>query len=257
MTKRLLLVFGLFISLITVHGQKLQLGLSASINSTFFHKGQSFYDNYFFKTRTKTCIGLSVPTYLKFTDNWSFKTGIGFQNKKYHFEQNKYDFPNVIDGSGSYYFEMKFTAIEVPLLICYFQNFDNKKFSIEYKLGCVFSYNIPTAQTLGYSTFKYNGNDVCFTKINVNENWAKTYSPDIYIAISILKTKESLRKHELTLSYQYGFLKTTQYEFSSMLSNSTLTKEYHAILKPYLSYIALTYEFFPKWLNIIKDSQPK
>lgn len=254
MTRQLLLLSGLFLSLTKVQGQKLQLGLGASINGTIFHKGQSAYDNYFFETKTKTGIGLSVPCYFKLTDHWSLRTGIGFQNKKYHFEQNKYDFPNVVDGTGSFYFQIRFTATEVPIIICFSSADNDRKYKFEYKLGCILTHNAPKEMTVGLEVFQYNGTDTCNYKFGSPPPiWTKYFSPDIYAGISLIKTKETLRRHELTLSYQYSFTPTTQYEFSSSLWTASLTKEYHATLRPTLSYIALTYILYPKWLNIIKD----
>ena len=256
MTKNQLLLFGFLISLTSAQGQKIQLGLSASLNKTFFHKGQSEYDNFYFQAKSKMGTGLAVPAYYKFSDNWTLKSGIGYQNKKYHFEQNKFDFPNVAEGSSYFYYQIKFKTVEVPLIICYSSADTNKTFKIEYKIGCVLSFNSPHTMTHGYQLFHYSGTDTVNFKFAVPENWAKYFSPDLYISIGVLKSKGLLRHHELSISYQYSFIKSTKYAFFSELATNSLTKEYNAIVTPNLSYVALTYTCFPKWLNILKE-KPK
>ncbi|MDQ3047350.1 MAG: outer membrane beta-barrel protein [Bacteroidota bacterium] len=254
MSRLLFLLMGLFIFFTKVQGQKLQLGIGANINGTIFQKGKSTYDNYFFETKTKAGFGLSIPCYIKVNNHWTIRTGVGFQNKKYHFEQNRFDFPNVTEGSGSFYMQIKFTSLEVPLIFCFSPANKDKKFKIEYKLGCVLTYNAPKVMTVGVEEFKYNGTDTCNYQFSINtQSWSKYFSPDIYAGISLIKTKESIRRHELTLSYQHSFTPSTKFDFSSSLWTSSLKKNYQATLRPTLSYFALTYTFYPKWLNIIKD----
>lgn len=248
MTRKYLFLALLFLFQTAVYGQKLQFGIGASINGTIFHKGKSTYDDYFFETKIKTGFGLSIPCYIKLSDHWSLRTGIGFQNKKYHFEQNKYDFPDVIEKSGSFYFRLRFITTEVPVVICFSPADNEKKYKLEYKLGCILTYNVTREMTAGVNTFEYSGTDTCNYLFSGDPpNWTTFFSPDLYAGISLIRTKETLRRHELTLSYQYSFTPTTQYEFTSSLWTTSLTKEYRATLRPNLSYIALSYAFFPQW----------
>lgn len=253
MTKQYLLLLGLTLSFTIVQGQVLQLGIGASINRTYFNKGQSTYDNYFFETKSKTSLGLSIPCYIKLSDQWTLRSGIGFQNKMYGFEQTNFDFPNVVDGTGSFSLEIKFTATEVPLIICFSPTDKDRKYKIEYKLGCILTRNAPTIIHGHVENFQYSGDDTVYYNFSHSLNWAKYYSPDIYAGISLIKTKETLRRKELTLSYQYSFTPSTKNDFATSLWTNSMSKEYKATLRPNMSYIALTYSLFPNWLNIIKN----
>lgn len=247
MTKSILVLTALLMISAFVEAQRFQMGFSATINNTFFHKGQSVYDNKYYNQKMAPGVGFSIPCNIALSDRWTLRSGIGFQTKKYHFEQNKYDFPGAVDKTGSFYFKMRFNTFEVPLVMC-FSPRKNEGITIEYKIGCILTQNFPIVTTLGYSTFEYTGSDAySYSLSSPAIDWNSYFSPDIYAGISFLKIKENTRRHELTLSFQYSPVPSTQSQTSLQLSTSTLTKTYEAILKPNLSCVALTYSYYPRW----------
>jgi hypothetical protein len=235
-------------------GQLIQAGVSGTIATTFFHKQNSEYDTELFRSRPRGGIGLSLPVILNLTNNISLQSGIKFQNKKYHFEQHKFNFPEVEEGYGSLYIKINHLATEIPLLFCYRLTNERSEFMPEIKMGAVFVRNAPKAMTIGYRQLKYNGSDSLYFSSRIDEPvFSSTYSTDLYLGISIIKTKEKMRHQELTLSYQYGLGQTTtNYFFTELMSPATPMRILSAKLSPRLSYIGITYNYFPPWLAFKK-----
>jgi hypothetical protein len=247
--KSLILIMAL-LCLGQVKGQIIQVGFSGTISNTFFHAHNSEYDQELFRSRSKLGIGVSLPVYINLTEKISIKSGIGIQNKAYQFEQYKFNFPEVEEGIGSFYFKMKHRATELPLIFCYRMKELKKGLIPELKIGAVFVKNTPKVIGIGYKEPKYNGSDSLFSGSMMDSfNFSSTFSTDLYIGISLFKNKGNFRNKELTISYQYGFGETTtNYFYTVLMTPATPKRIQVAVLSPRLSYIGISYSYFPNWL---------
>jgi hypothetical protein len=225
-----------------LNGQSIQLGLSANLNTTFFHKAYSKYDDHFYKPRPSIRFGSSVPLYIDLKKNYVLKTGIGWQIQTTRLVLDRFDFP---DFNGKIISSMTYSKIEIPLLICYKKNW-KKNLNIEYSSGCILSLNYPFFST---AKFSYEISSASIRYVNPELNLKKTFSSELYVGLSLIKNKNNSRRHQVTLSYQYSINPTTKYHIATILTNSSMTKEYKATIRPRLSCIIFSYTFFPKWLS--------
>jgi hypothetical protein len=246
----------LFVHLILITGagaQNLQLGLSPSVNSTFFQKGRSSYEQGLFTGTSKSGLGFSVPAFIKINGQWGIRTGLGTLGRVYQFEQTKYDFPGVVEKNGAIFLKVENKATEIPLLLCYSPGDTSRKIRIEAKIGCVLSYNRMHNISLSANDIEYHGIDSVHRTIIIDPDSKKFLSPDIYFGIGLIKMSNGERRHELTLSYQYGFSTTARFGYLSVLWNPSETRSYFATVRPNLSYLALTYTFYPGLLNMGRE----
>jgi hypothetical protein len=230
----------LFCSLTNLYGQRVQIGFSANMNTTFFHKSSSLYDSQLCSSTPAIRFGLSFPVLINLKPHWTLRTGIGVQIKRYNFCQDKFDISGF---DGKVFSNNTFIVAEIPLLIGYKTNWNND-FNIELNSGVVFALNTPYENFTGY---QFNGSDSTAVTLNFPlPDWAPTFSTDLYIGISVIKSKSNVRRHQLILSYQYGLFPTTRFDFSTIIVHSSLTKEYDVMIRPRLSTLALTYVYFLK-----------
>ena len=252
MSKFLGFFAAIFFASFAASGQRLQIGLSATLNHTLFDKGESNYDDSFFETENRTGFGLGLPVYWKWNNDWGLRSGVGFQTQSYGFEQNRFEFPNVPEGSGSFSFFINYFNTEVPLVLCYSPSAADHKFRLEFQLGSILSFRNPTSINADGQPFSYTGSDTANYNFSISENFEKYFSPDLYVAVSLFTSKANLRRHQLTLSYQHSFVSSTLYDYSTFIENSTTNRLYTAEVAPRLSLVGLTYSFYPQWGNVVK-----
>lgn len=242
--KLLLLLSGLTLFLQESEGQRIQPGLSISLNCSFFHKGSSSYDTAFYAGFSGLGYGISVPLFINLNKKLGLKTGYSILNKTYEFLQKKYAFPGVV-GSESVIADAWIIASEVPVILCLTPWDTINDCKAEFKLGCVFSSNATKRISLSAFDVEYYGTDSIHRRIVITPDSKKHFSTDIYFGVGIVKYKGSARKHELTFSYQYGLSAASEFRFLTILWNSTETRSNYATVKPALSYLAFTYTFYP------------
>lgn len=223
--------------------QKAQVGLGLNSNLTFFHKAGLSYNKKLYQSKPCLRLGVSLPVFIKINDKFSFQTGLGYQLKRYQFIQSNYDFP---DFTGRKTFKVTFNTYELPILVSHLLASKND-LKYEITTGVILAVNNPTRTVF---TYEYD----IFTPITIEskdptENWKRSFSPDAYVGFSVSKQKQNGRKHQFTISYQYGFGKTGYYDFSTTLISPNTTRDYNVTFNPTLSSICIGYVFFPNKLS--------
>jgi hypothetical protein len=225
-------------------GQRIQAGFGLSANNTFYHHGSSVY---FYSQNFGTGIspGFGISSHINFglTESWSIRSGLAYHFKRYRVMIRDYTIKEV---DGYFYFDAGFHSLEVPLLISY-KTPKEKKYKFEYRAGIVSSFYIPATITTGYS-MEFTG-PAAFVVGTTPMPDEQTYSPDIYIGVSLLRMNDKMRRQEFTISYQYGLLPTMRYDLNAAISVPGQNTIYSAILRPTLSSFMLSYAFYPRWLN--------
>jgi len=234
----------MFLPLLKIHAQNVQIGISGGITNTIFRKSASSFGNSKFYALPMPGIAFSLPVFFKFSPVLSLKTGIGYQSKRYRVEQRDFD----ADGlKGRIFYGAAYNVGELPILLS-FKPLNGKKYRLEYSAGCVLTYNSPSSTTSGSGI---TGSDST-TSIRVSsdlQQWKNTFSPDLYIGISLGNYKNNFRNYQLTLSYQHGLAQLDPSSFSTEIVSGSLTKKETIVLNPLLSGFTFTYTYFPKFFN--------
>jgi hypothetical protein len=225
-----------------LNAQKFRAGISLNSNTSFFNKGSTPYDHYYYTAKSRTRFGLTVPVYFEVDKRWSLKSGIGLQVKEYRFMQDKFDFQTF---RLKTYINKRFTTFEIPILGCFKTKLKNN-YDIEFSTGVIMALNIPDMNKVGYSVTTFDTSHLFFDVMSPEGKWIKTFSPDLYGGISFVKNRDGLRRSQWIISYQYGLKPTEEFTLSSHISNSGILKEYSATIKPQLSSIIIGYTFFPR-----------
>lgn len=229
-------------------GQKLQIGIGVDVANTFFHRSNSDFDNSLFRGGMGRSVGVYSIGHYRLSDNLNFSLGIGVQPKKYSFRHYDFNFPDV---EGYIQFKPTIVAVEIPLLISY-EVLLNENLFLNYQLGAVLGWNSNTVITISYNgpnpTVDFPVNDTISNNYSFSENLSTIFSPDVYAGISLIKRKEGLRKFEIGISYQYGFVNTQKFVYTATIETSQQKKIYNAVIEPKLSYLAFRFVFYPKWL---------
>ena len=218
--------------------------MGASANNTFFHKGASVYDGKYVSGAISPGLGVSIPVNFNLSPAWSLRSGVAVHVKRYRVIMSGFDAPfeNV-----RFFFESPFASPEIPIIIA-FKNPREKKYKFEYRLGVVNTLNIPLGTSHGYS---YEGiQDAPIMEIYIRDFKKRTYySPDLYVAVGLLNMVNGGRRHEFTLSYQYGFGNVQSYELFAIMANPDASREMHVRLTPTISSFMLSYNFYPRQLK--------
>lgn len=230
----------LFCSLTNLYGQRVQIGFSANMNTTFFHKSASLYDSHLCSSKPSIRFGISFPVLINLKSHWTLRTGIGVQIKRYNFCQDKFDFPGF---NGKVFSNNIFFVPEIPVLIGFKTNWNNN-YNMEVNSGLVFALNSPYENITGYNL--HSSDSIAITLYSPDPDWSPTFSTDLYVSISLFNSIINIRRHQLILSYQFGLFATTRFDFSTILDNPSTTKEYDVMIRPRLSTLSLTYIYFLK-----------
>lgn len=241
-------------------GQPINIGINAGVNQTFFHKSASIYSDRYFKQRYFTNLpkmvsiglALAIPVNIKLDKHWAINTGLGYKRKKYKFEQTFFNMPAT---SSTYiHLEAFFNAYEIPALISIIPT-RNKTTKIEYSMGCVLSLNRPSK----IITEAINEGPPWDPTVNIVLNKDKktsTISPDIFIGMSFVHFKENSRAFQFNISYQYGLIPSTRYEFLTTANNTVRTETNYVTLRPSLSCLQFTISVFPGILKYKIEATP-
>ncbi len=223
--------------------QNLQIGFGVAVNNTFFHKGNSVYKDEYHGTGLFPGGGAFTAVSLQMSDAWSLRSGIGFHIKQYRVLIGNMGVEGV---EGHFSMDVRFNCLELPVVLAY-QTAEKKVFKYEYRLGLVSSYYMPVQQGSGFSL---EGSVPAEMGISSPEpTWEKTYSPDIFLSVALLKNHQNTRRHEFAISYQYGLLPTAPFEYNAYVRTSKANINIDAVLRPTLSSFMLSYTFYPRWLN--------
>lgn len=242
--KYIITILSLFISF-CIQAQRPEFAVQANLINTFFHKtNKSDFSNYFIKSHSKRNVGFSILMNSRLSPKLLVVSGIGFQTKKYklNFSQTNIE--------SNYSFQPRIDAFEIPVLLDYRVFKINEGSSIHFRSGTIISINKHTRNTL-----KDNGNSSPFSTINIiiSDNWSTIVSPDVYGEVSLIKQNKN-SKFELGLSYQYGLINMHKFNYLITYTGNGSEQQYKGIIHPRLSYIALRYSFYPKWLNYSNEN---
>jgi hypothetical protein len=239
----------LFASLFTlaladhVTSQNIQAGFGVAINNTFFHKGNSEYIDENTGGAIAPGFGVFGKLFFRLNESWAIRTGAGVHLKKYRCVTENLDFPGV---DGQFNFEANFTSIEIPLVISY-KTSKQKTYKFEYSAGVVSSFHIPYSMEIGY---EMDGTvPPVIGMYSTYQAWESTYSPDLYISVSLLKMDNMERRQEFSISYQYGLAPTSEFHYMAFLANDVVTRVFPTKLAPTLSSFMLKYTYYPRWLS--------
>jgi hypothetical protein len=226
------------------NAQKVQAGFGASANNTFFHKGESEYQDEYYSRGISPGIGFTMPVNFRLGRSFNLRSGFAYQVKRYRVLIADPEEPK---SSVIFNFESAFNCLEVPLILSY-RTPEQKKYKVEYSLGIVNSFYFPSGHSLGYS-FEGEIKPVNQGIYLLDSKEQYSYSPDLYIGIGLLNMLNGSRRHEFSISYQYGLMPTMQKNIYAFVIEDSGTREYFAKLRPTLSSFMLNYIFYPKWLN--------
>jgi len=223
--------------------QTVQAGFGVAINNTFFHKGDSRYINENTGGAISPGFGAFGKLFFRLSESWAIRTGAGVHLKKYRCVTENLEFPGV---DGHFNFDVKFTCVEIPLVISY-KTAKQKPYKFEYSAGVVSSLYIPSSMASGY---EMTGNVPPSIGIySTYQAWKTTYSPDLYVSVSLLKMDDMERRQEFSISYQYGLMPTSEFRYVAFMANDVVTKVFPTKLAPTLSSFMLTYTYYPRWLS--------
>lgn len=227
----------------TVKAQKIQVGFNAGINKTIFRKSaSSFGDSKFFAIPMQGIV-FSIPMYLKLSPYFALKTGVNYQLKRYRVEQRDFDIEGL---KGNIYYGAGYNVGELPILLS-FKPLNGKKYRLEYSTGCVLTYNSPVSITSG-SGITESEQTTSIRMTSPVESWESSFSPDLYVGISLSKFTSNFRNYQLTLSYQHGMAQLAESDFTTEIVSGSITKKENVVLRPLFSGITFTYTYFPKFL---------
>jgi hypothetical protein len=223
------------------NAQKLSIGIGASANNTFFHKHTSNYDRAHVSGAISPAMGISFPVNLALSPLWTLRSGLAAHLKRYRAVMGNFEepFKNV-----SFSFESSFVSPEIPLIIS-FKTAKEKKYKFEYRAGIVNSWYIPGFISYG-SSYEGTAEPPFLSMVVLPYKRGITYSPDLYLAVGLLNMINGARRHEFTLSYQYGFAATQQYRLFAVMSDNNGGQEYWPLFRPSLSSFMLSYTFYPR-----------
>jgi len=225
-----------------VKAQKVQVGFNAGINKTIFRKSASSFGNSKFFSIPMQGIVFSIPMYLKLSPYFALKTGVNYQLKRFRVEQRDFD----IDGlRGNIHYGVGYNVGEFPILLS-FKPLNGKKYRLEYSTGCVLTYNSPVSNTSGSGITESEQNASISVTAPV-ESWESSFSPDLYVGISLTKFTSNVRNYQLTLSYQHGMAQLAESGFTTEITSGSITKKENVVLRPLISGITFTYTYFPKF----------
>ena len=207
-----------------INSQNIQAGFGVALNNTFFHKGNSEYIDESTGGAIAPGFGIFGKLFFRINDSWAVRTGAGVHLKKYRCVTENLDFPGV---DGQFNFDAGFISPEVPLVISY-KTAKQKKYKFEY--SAVSSFYIPYQYSLG---FDLEGDVPATVGIySTYQAWQSTYSPDLYLSVSLLQMDEMERRQEFSISYQYGLLPTIEFHYVAYLANDAVTRVYPTKLAP-------------------------
>jgi hypothetical protein len=226
---------------------QISVGLNAGINNTFFHKAGSEYDPGVFTPMMDQGLGLSVPVVFDLHPNWSLRSGAGFVVKQFSFNQDSFPLTSV---KGSMQSRNRINALEIPLIIGFKRTLGEKKFLFEYQAGVVAAFNSDTRQKTEFFPAENAGDSAASVSgVAFYKRRPFRFSPDLYVAVTLIRFSESMRRHQFTLSYQYGLNNVSDVFYSNYAESEGQSTVYSATLRPRLSYLSLSYTFFPRWLQ--------
>lgn len=247
MKKQILFLLAVFACCNVLQAQLLQVGIGAAANNTFFHKGNSVYEGKYHGRDIAPAGGLFTTVSLRLSDLWSLQSGFGFHIKQYRVRTQNFGITGI---EGYFYYDARFHCLEIPLVLA-FKTARPRMFKFEYRLGLVNSYYIPVQDGYG---FRLEGTiPVTAGVSSPMPGWEKTYSPDIFISVALLKFGNNQRRHGFAISYQYGLLETAKFNYEVKIKTSTVDNVYPVELRPTLSAFMLSYTFYPKWLTFGKS----
>jgi hypothetical protein len=243
MARYIILCYFLFAAGFTTYAQNVQVGIGVAGNNTFFHKGSSQYEEENTGGAIYPGAGALVALNLRLTDVWTLRSGLGFHIKQYRVLTDNFDLDG-IDGFFNFY--ARFNCLEVPVILGY-KTAKQKEYKFEYRLGLVSSYYMPVQTGTG---FELEGSvPASMGIVSPEPAWQNTYSPDIYLGVALLKNKNNTRRHEFSVSYQYGLLPTSEFRYTAWISTGSTARVYRTTLVPNLSSFMLSYVFYPNWLS--------
>ncbi len=239
-------------SMTTIFAQRLQVGMKVGAGLSFFHKGESTYENKLYGTTPQFGETLSLPVLLRFNKLWSLRTGIGYQRKVYKFKLNNFDFPQ-LKSNGGFYMGSDIIAWQIPI-IGRLEIPTNKKFKWSYEVGVILTKGLPTSLSSGSDWEpRYSGEDVLYYKFSRNSNNFDPYKTfELMLGINYTIYKDKIRRHEFSASFEYGLNAIPSQSFKGYLANNDEIKYYEADIQPELSTLKITYTFYPTWWSFWK-----
>jgi hypothetical protein len=229
-----------------LYAQDIQVGFMPVVNMGVYQHGRSHYNHDDIKGGLTFGGGVWLPVRLAAGSRVALVTGLGWQRKSFK-ATHSIEAPGV---SGTVRVSRNFSCLELPLIGAYTSGAGNTR--VEYQAGLVMSYNMPTAESMGFTVegTEPGGSGVWL----LPSNWEKTPSPDVFAGISLVHYREQARRWQMTMAFQYGLLSTSRMNLYADVYSATGARYYLNFLRPALSILSLSFTVWPKWLNFTSSA---
>lgn len=234
------------------HGQRLQGGFKVNFGKTFLNETASEYDHTSFRLEGLYSPGVALQLNYTLGDHFDLTSGLGMQYRKLRFTQEKIHFADL--ASGTTYIRLRFSAIELPVLLRYKINLNDRSLLVV-SAGIAGSLFRIQNTAIGFNDLRYVGADSLFYDIKGGGSMKQRLSADPFVSLGYEMQKDDLKVFGVNVFYQYTTVLMPQIEFHSSFYNKSASFVSKSILNGNLAHAGLSVIYYPSFLSFRKGEE--